>query len=50
MHDDHHDHGSELSPMEAKVRALETILTELRREMGAGPNKNLPQPNEGEMY
>lgn len=28
MHDDHHDHGSELSPMEAKVRALETILTE----------------------
>lgn len=28
MHDDHHDHGSEMSPMEAKVRALETILTE----------------------
>lgn len=27
MHDDH-DHGSELSPMEAKVRALEAILTE----------------------
>ncbi len=26
--DDDHDHGSELSPMEAKVRALETILTE----------------------
>jgi nitrile hydratase subunit alpha len=27
MHDDH-DHGSELSPMEARVRALETLLTE----------------------
>jgi nitrile hydratase alpha subunit len=30
MHDDYdgHDHGSELSPMDARVRALETILTE----------------------
>ena len=30
MHDDHdgHDHGSELSPMDARVRALEAILTE----------------------
>ena len=33
MHDGHdhthgHEHGSELSPMEARVRALETILTE----------------------
>ena len=30
MHDDHdhHDHGSEISPMDARVRALETILTE----------------------
>ena len=34
MHDDHdtyshdHDHGSELSPIEARVRALETVLTE----------------------
>jgi nitrile hydratase subunit alpha len=32
MHDDHHhhdhDHGSELSPLEARVRALETVLTE----------------------
>jgi nitrile hydratase subunit alpha len=36
MHDDHdhhghdhsHDHGSEISPMEARVRALETVLTE----------------------
>ena len=28
-HDDHdHDHGSELSPMDARVRALETVLTE----------------------
>ena len=26
--DDDHDHGSELSPMDARVRALETILTE----------------------
>ena len=26
--DDHHDHGSELSPMAARVRALETILTQ----------------------
>ncbi len=26
--DDHHDHGSELSPIAARVRALETILTE----------------------
>ena len=32
MHDDHdhhdHDHGSEISPMDARVRALETVLTE----------------------
>jgi len=29
MHDDHdHDHGSEMSPMVARVRALETVLTE----------------------
>lgn len=30
MHNDHddHDHGSEISPMDARVRALETILTE----------------------
>ena len=32
MHDDHHDHshphGSEISPMEARVRALETVLTQ----------------------
>jgi nitrile hydratase subunit alpha len=29
MHDDHdHEHGSELSPMDARVRALETILTQ----------------------
>jgi nitrile hydratase len=28
-HDDHdHDHGSEISPMDARVRALETVLTE----------------------
>jgi nitrile hydratase len=27
-HDDHHDHGSELSEMTLRVRALETILTE----------------------
>ena len=27
-HDDHHDHGSELSEMQLRVRALETILTE----------------------
>ena len=26
--DDHHDHGSKLSPMAARVRALETILTQ----------------------
>ena len=26
--DDHHDHGSELSEMQLRVRALETILTE----------------------
>src|SRR4030088_1100368 len=32
MHDDHdhhdHYHGSEISPMDARVRALETVLTE----------------------
>ena len=32
MHDandhDHHDHGSEISPMDARVRALETVLTQ----------------------
>lgn len=36
MHDDHnddhhhhdHEHGSEISPMDARVRALETVLTE----------------------
>ena len=32
MHDDHdeghHDHGSEMSPMDARVRALETLLIE----------------------
>jgi len=29
MHDDHdHDHGSDMSPMVARVRALETVLTE----------------------
>ena len=29
MHDEHeHDHGSEMSPMVARVRALETVLTE----------------------
>ena len=28
QHDDHHDHGSELSEMALRVRALETILTE----------------------
>jgi nitrile hydratase subunit alpha len=29
MHDDHdHSHGSEMSPMVARVRALETVLTE----------------------
>jgi len=27
-HGHHHDHGSELSPFEARVRALETVLTE----------------------
>ena len=27
-HDDRHHHGSELSPIEARVRALETVLTE----------------------
>ena len=27
-HDDHHDHGSELSEMQLRVRALETILSE----------------------
>ena len=27
-HDEHHDHGSELSEMQLRVRALETILTE----------------------
>ena len=27
-HDEHHDHGSELSEMTLRVRALETILTE----------------------
>jgi nitrile hydratase len=27
-HDDHHDHGSELSEMQLRVRALETVLTE----------------------
>ena len=29
-HDDHHghDHGSEISPLDARVRALETVLTE----------------------
>jgi len=27
-HDDHHEHGSELSEMALRVRALETILTE----------------------
>ena len=26
--DDHHDHGSELSEMQLRVRALETVLTE----------------------
>ena len=30
--------------------SLEAILTELHREMAAGSNRNLPQPNEGEMY
>jgi nitrile hydratase subunit alpha len=28
QHDDHHDHGSELSEMQLRVRALETVLTE----------------------
>ena len=29
MHDDHdHSHGSEMSPMVARVRALETVLTD----------------------
>ena len=27
-HDAHHDHGSEISPMDARTRALETILTQ----------------------
>src|SRR5262245_33034374 len=27
-HDDHHEHGSELSEAQLRVRALETILTE----------------------
>jgi nitrile hydratase subunit alpha len=27
-HDDHHEHGSELSEMQLRVRALETVLTE----------------------
>jgi nitrile hydratase subunit alpha len=27
-HDDHHNHGSELSEMQLRVRALETVLTE----------------------
>jgi nitrile hydratase len=27
-HDDHHQHGSELSEMQLRVRALETVLTE----------------------
>src|SRR4051812_43195689 len=27
-HDEHHEHGSELSEMALRVRALETILTE----------------------
>ena len=27
-HDDHHEHGSELSEMHLRVRALETVLTE----------------------
>jgi len=27
-HDDHHDHGSELSEMQLRVRALETVLAE----------------------
>jgi nitrile hydratase subunit alpha len=26
-HDDHHHHDNHFSPMEARVRALETILT-----------------------
>ena len=29
---------------------LETVLLELRKEMTSGQNKNLPQPNEGDMY
>ncbi len=34
MHDDHdnddhdHEHGSDISPMDARARALETVLTE----------------------
>jgi nitrile hydratase len=28
LHDDHHDHGSDLSEMQLRVRALETVLTE----------------------
>jgi nitrile hydratase subunit alpha len=28
QHDDHHDHGSELSEMQLRVRALETVLAE----------------------
>lgn len=27
-HDDHHHHDNHFSPMEARVRALETILTQ----------------------
>src|ERR1700690_2890382 len=27
-HDDHHEHGSELSEMQLRVRALETVLAE----------------------
>jgi nitrile hydratase len=27
-HEDHHDHGSELSETQLRVRALETVLTE----------------------
>ena len=28
QHDDHHEHGSELSETQLRVRALETVLTE----------------------
>ena len=33
-----------------RAYAMETVLTELRREMAQPANRKLPQPPEGSMY